>query len=307
MESGLERRFSHAERGRSGPGPLPMRPYGKGANLSIIGLGGMALAGMSQDRANRLVADALARGVNYFDVAPSYGGGSAEEMLSTALGSHRDTVFLASKTLERSAVDAHLDLERSLRRLRRGHIDLFQFHAVNKAEDVRRILAPGGAAEAVLRARDKGLVRFLGFSSHSAPVALTLLDLFAFDSILFPVKFVCYAQGNFGPQVVQKAHARGVTCLAIKSLARSPWRTGELREYPNCWYRPLDDPSLARLALRFTLSEEICALLPPGDERLVRLALDLAVDYQPITDEERQGLFEKARGLKPIMTAKKQI
>ena len=305
MESGLERRSSHAERGCSGSGPLPRRPYGKGVSLSIIGLGGMALAGMSRDHANRLVAHAIARGVNYFDVAPSYGDGSAEEMLGAALGSHRDTVFLASKTLKRSAEDARLDLEQSLRRLRRGHIDLFQFHAVNKAEDVRRILAPDGAAEAVLRARDQGLVRFLGFSSHSVPVALTLLDLFAFDSILFPVNFVCYARGNFGPQVVEKARARGVTCLAIKSLSWSPWRPGELRKYPNCWYRPLEDPAMARLALRFTLSEEICALLPPGDERLVRMALDLAEDFQPITVQERQELFEKARGMKPIMTAKK--
>jgi len=92
----------------------------------------MALAGMSRDHANRLVAHAIARGVNYFDVAPSYGDGSAEEMLGAALGSHRDTVFLASKTLKRSAEDARLDLEQSLRRLRRGHIDLFQFHAVIK-------------------------------------------------------------------------------------------------------------------------------------------------------------------------------
>ena len=149
------------------------------------------------------------------------------------------------------------------------------------------------------------MVRFLGFSSHSVPVALTLLDLFAFDSILFPVNFVCYARGNFGPQVVEKARARGVTCLAIKSLSWSPWRPGELRKYPNCWYRPLEDPAMARLALRFTLSEEICALLPPGDERLVRMALDLAEDFQPITVQERQELFEKARGMKPIMTAKK--
>jgi len=265
----------------------------------------MALAGMSQDHAIRLVADAMVRGVNYFDVAPTYGEGSAEAMLGSALGSHRDTVFLASKTLERTADKARLDLEGSLRRLRTSHIDLFQFHAVNKAEDVRRILAPGGAAEAVLRARDQGLVRFLGFSSHSVPIALTLLDLFAFDSIIFPVNFVCYARGNFGPQVVEKARACGVTCLAIKSLAQSPWRTGELREYPKCWYRPFEDPGIAKLALRFTLSEEICALLPPGDERLVRMALELAEDFQPITVQERQELFEKARGLKPIMTAKK--
>lgn len=262
----------------------------------------MVLVGMGQEQARRLVAESVERGVNYFDVAPLYGNGEGEERLGAALKPHRNRVFLACKTLERSAVGARLELDRSLRRLRSDHIDLYQFHAVNKAEEVEKIFAPGGAAETFLRAREEGLIRFLGFSSHSVPTAVTLLDRFSFDSILFPINLVCFARGNFGPQVLEKARARGVACLALKALAYTPWRKGAARNYPNCWYRPIDDPELALQALRFTLSEHVSAVLPPGDERLYRMTLELAASVSPLSAEERQSLLDGTRGVKPIMT-----
>lgn len=284
---------------------MPKRHFRPGVSLSIVGLGGMVLVGASREQANHLVADSVERGVNYFDVAPSYGEGEAEVKFGSALAPYRDRVFLACKTLDRSAAGARLQLERSLRRLRSDHVDLYQFHAVNRAEDIERILAPGGAADAFLRAREEGLVRFLGFSSHSVPASLNLLDRFSFDSILFPVNFVCYSRGKFGPQVVEKAKMGGVSCLALKALAYTPWRKGETRRYPNCWYRPIDDPVLGLQALRFSLSEDVTAVLPPGDERLYRMAVELASAVTPLTAEERRQLFERARCLRPIMTAKK--
>lgn len=286
-------------------GPVPKRDFRPGVSLSIVGLGGMVLVGTSREQASRLVADSVERGVNYFDVAPSYGEGEAEVKLGSVLAPYRERVFLACKTLERSAAGARLELERSLHRLRTDHLDLYQFHAVNKREDIERILAPGGAADAFLRAREEGLIRFLGFSSHSVPVSLSLLDRFSFDSILFPVNFVCCARGNFGPQVVKKAKVRGVSCLALKALAYTPWRKGETRPYPNCWYRPIDDPVLALQALRFSLSEDVTAVLPPGDERLYRMAVELATTVTPLSAEERRQLLERARSVRPIMTAKK--
>ena len=271
-----------------------------------MGLGGLTLVGMSQERADRLVADSVGCGVDLFDVAPSYGDGEAEEMLGRALEPYRNRIFLSCKTSERSATCARRELEQSLRRLRTDHIDLYQFHAVNRAEDAGSICAPGGAAEAFLLAREQGLVRFLGFSSHSVPVALTMLDRLSLDAVLFPVNYICYARGNFGPQVMEKAQARGVARVALKVLAQTAWRTGEIRTFPNCWYRPIEDPGLALLALRFSLSEDVCAVLPPGDERLYRMTLELAAGYSPLTAAERSRLLDGARGLKPIMTAKKR-
>lgn len=176
-----------------------------GQKLSVIGFGGIVVTETPQDEANRLVASAVARGVNYFDVAPSYG--DAEDRLGPALRPHRDGVFLACKTGMRDAVGARAELESSLAKMHTDHFDLYQLHAMTKMEDVETVLGPGGAMETFLRARDEGKVKYLGFSAHSTEAAVALLDRFPFDSVLFPLNFCTYLEGNFGPQVVEAPSA----------------------------------------------------------------------------------------------------
>jgi aryl-alcohol dehydrogenase-like predicted oxidoreductase len=280
---------------------IPKRNYREDVDLSIIGLGGMLLVGMEQDQANSIVSESFEQGVNYFDVAPFYGDGEAEEKMGIALGPHRKRVFLACKTLERTAEGSRRELEHSLKTLRTDHFDLYQFHAVTDIEEVEQVFAPGGASETFLKAREAGKVRYIGFSAHSVEAALAMLDRFRFDSVLFPVNFICYARGGFGPQVIERAGELGVTCLAIKAMAHGPWRKGEKRKYPNCWYRPIENRDLARQALRFTLSENVTAAIPPGDERLFRMALELARDLPPLGSEERAQLLDSTRGLRPLL------
>jgi len=263
-----------------------------------VGLGGVVVWGLEQEEANRLVAESVERGVNYFDVAPTYG--DAELKLGPALEPYRDDVFLACKTTRRDASGAQEELEDSLRRLRTDHLDLYQFHAVSTMEDVEQILAPGGASEVFLKAREQGKVRFLGLSAHAEEPAIALLDRFECDSVLFPVNFVCYAQGNFGPRLLQHAKEKGVARLALKALCHGAWRKGETRSYPKCWYRPVSAPSLARQALRFTLSEGVTAAIPPGDEGLYRMALRLASDLPPLSAKERREILAGTEGVEPI-------
>jgi aryl-alcohol dehydrogenase-like predicted oxidoreductase len=282
---------------------IPKRPYKPGVELSVIALGGIVVVGLEQKDANRIVSEAFERGVNYFDVAPSYGKGEAEEKLGPALAPYRQRVFLSCKTQLRDAAGARGELERSLRTLRTDHFDLYQFHAVGSMQDVERILAPGGAGELFLKAREEGKVRFLGFSAHSAEAALALMDRFRFDSILFPVNFVCYAQGNFGPQILARAKEKGMARLALKALAYTPWPKGAARaerKYPKCWYQPVDDRELAAKALRFTLSEDITAAVPPGDERLFRMALEIAAGFKPLSVAERRQLMAQTQNVEPL-------
>jgi predicted aldo/keto reductase-like oxidoreductase len=282
---------------------IPKRPYNKDVSLSVIGFGGVVVMGLDQKEADETVADAVARGVNYFDVAPSYGDGEAEEKLGPALAPYRKQVFLACKCEKRDAEGARRQLEQSLQRLRTDHFDLYQFHAVGSMKDVEQILAPGGAGELFLKAREEGKIRHLGFSAHDAAAALALMDRYRFDSVLFPVNYVNYAQGNFGPQILAKAKEKGVARLAIKAMSYTPWKEGETHTYRKCWYRPIDDPELARKALRFTLSEDVTAAIPPGDERLFRLALAAAPDLKPLTAEERRELLDSAHGVAPVFHA----
>ena len=282
---------------------LPRRRYRDGVELSIIGFGGIVVVGQEQKMADRTVADAIERGVNYFDVAPTYGDGEAEIKLGNALVPHRKNIFLACKTTERSAQGAQKELDQSLDRLHSDHLDLYQFHAVSSMKDVDQILGPGGAVETFVKARQQGKVRYLGCSAHSAEAALALMDRFQLDSILFPVNFVLYEQGKFGPQILAKAKEKGVARLALKSLAYGKWPEGARKTYPKCWYQPVDNRELAAQALRFTLSEDITAAIPPGDERLFQMALDLAPGFKPLSAAERRTLLAGTAGVEPIFRA----
>ena len=287
--------------------PLPRRPYKDGIDLSIIALGGIVVCGLSQEEASRRVAAAYDRGVNYFDCAPSYFDGEAEIKLGEALQPYRSKVFLAEKTMSRDAKGAREELERTLRRFHTDHVDLYQFHAVGSMEDVDKILAPTGAAETFFAARKEGKVRHLGFSAHDAPAALRLMDALELDSVLFPVNVNAWENGGFGPQILAKAKSKGMARLALKALAFGRWPADMKesdRKYPKCWYEPIDDREMARQALRFTLNHDITAAVPPGDERIFDLALELASMPLPqLSADELTGLKAKVSSLDPVFRA----
>jgi aryl-alcohol dehydrogenase-like predicted oxidoreductase len=285
--------------------PLPKRPLGKtGERLSIIGLGGIVVMGGTQQDANARVGEALDRGVNYFDVAPTYGRGEAEQKLGPALKPHRDRVFLACKTQKRDRAGAEAELNASLKQLQTDHFDLYQMHAIRDVEkDVKRSLAPGGAAEAFVEARKQGKVRFLGFSAHSAEAALAAIESGVFDTILYPVNFVCHQRGQFDQEVLKAAEAKGMGRLALKAMALTRWPKGSKRQdraQPKCWYQPVDDPALVALALRWTLGQGVTAALPPGDEKLFHLALNVASLEAKLAPQEVTALRTVAEKHEPI-------
>ena len=244
------------------------------------------------------MGEAVDCGVNYFDVAPSYG--NAEQRLGPALEPYRDQVFLACKTTQRSRAGAAAELRQSLRQMRTDRFDLYQLHAMTTQEDFDQATGPGGALEAFVEAREQGLVRHLGFSAHSAETALKLLDHYPFASVLFPVNWVNYFQAGFGPQVVEKARAKGAARLALKAMAWGKYPEGADKRYAKCWYDPIDEPALAELALRFALSQPITAALPPGEAVLFRQALDMAQRYTPVSEEEIAALRAQSADRLPL-------
>lgn len=291
--------------GPSNAAALPRREYGKtGVRLSIIGMGGIVVMNAEQEHANRVVAEAVERGVNYFDVAPSYG--DAELKLGPALEPYRKKVFLVGKTLERRRKGAEAELKRTLERLRTDHLDLYQLHALaDVGKDVDVIFGKGGAMEVFLEAKKSGRVRFLGFSAHSIDAALAAMDRYDFDSMLFPINFACYYRGDFGAQVIERARSKGVARLALKAMARQKWpdRDPQRKKYGKCWYQPLTDPREAGLGLRWTLSQPVTAAIPPGEESLFRMALDLAMSFKPLSAAEEAELKALAKKQNPIFPA----
>jgi aryl-alcohol dehydrogenase-like predicted oxidoreductase len=282
------------------PGKIEKRSLGRtGEMLSMIGFGGIIVMDATASEASAAVKLAIDAGINYFDVAPSYG--NAELMLGPALEPYRKGVFLACKTTERSKEGSRKELEQSLKNLRTDHFDLYQFHAVTTTEDVEKIFAAGGAMETYLEARKEGKIRFIGFSAHSVEAAMAMMDRFDFDTILFPVNYVTWNAGNFGPQVLEKAHQKNMGILALKSMAKGPLRKGdENKEYPKCWYEPLTSSDDIKMGLNFTLSHPVTAALTPGDIRLFKTALSVSGSIKPLKDDEIQKIKENGVEGQPL-------
>jgi predicted aldo/keto reductase-like oxidoreductase len=278
---------------------IPRRSLGKtGEKLSIIGFGGIMLNDYPQEYANELVAKAFDAGINYFDIAPSYG--NAQSKLGPALKTYRDQCFLACKTAERDASGAEKQLNESLSIFNTDHFDLYQLHALSSTEDVEKVFGAGGAMEVFIRAKQQGKVRFLGFSAHSVDAALLAMQKFDFDTILFPINFNCWNNGDFGPQVFETAKSKGMGILALKAMALTLLKEGEKKPYKNVWYRPVQDDELVRLALRYTLSKDITAAIPPGDAGFFWKAVEVARDFKPVTTAEIDQLGKLASGNPPL-------
>jgi aryl-alcohol dehydrogenase-like predicted oxidoreductase len=281
-------------------GMIEKRSLGKtGVMLSKIGFGGIVVRDATTEQAAERVKQAIDIGINYFDVAPSYG--NAEVMLGPALEPYRKDVFLACKTQKRTRDEARKELEQSLKNLRTDHFDLYQYHAVTNVKDVDIIFGPGGAAETFAEAKKEGKIKLIGFSAHSVEAAMALMDRFDFDTMLFPINFTTWHTGNFGPQVLARAQEKKMGILALKAMAKGPWPQGaDRKKYPKCWYEPLVTPEDIRMGLRFTLSHPVTAAVPPGDENLFKIALGLYDKIDPLKKAEVETIKQKALSGTPL-------
>ncbi len=278
---------------------IPRRTLGRtGEKLSVIGFGAIMLNDNPQDFANELVAKAYELGVNYYDVAPTYG--NAESLLGPALKPYRENCFLACKTNKRDAKGAQKELENSLRLLQTDHFDLYQLHALSAVDEVETAFGPGGAMETITKAKRDGKIKHVGFSAHDVDAALKAMEYYDFDSILFPINFASWNTGDFGPQVYAEADKRGMGILALKAMALTRLKQGEEKYYKNVWYKPILDEEVMKMALKFSLSKNITAAVPPGKNTLFLKALEFMNDYESITAEETRHLEALAQNTEPI-------
>jgi predicted aldo/keto reductase-like oxidoreductase len=268
--------FLNCESG--GSSPFPKRRLGRtGEMISMIGFGGILVKDEDQKSASNLISRAVDLGINYFDVAPSYG--NAEEILGPALKPYRKDSFLAGKTMERQKDGAERELQESLKKLHTDYFDLYQLHALTEKEDVDKVFGPKGAMELIIKAKKA--------------------EKYDFDSILFPINFVCWHQGDFGPKVVATARRKNMGILALKALALTTVEKGK-NPFDKLWYQPVQDKNLANLALRFTLSQGTTAAIPPGDVRFFWQATQIAQRFTPLNDSNNKELKKLSVGIKPL-------
>ncbi len=281
-------------------GKLEKRSLGKtGAMLSCIGFGGIIVMDATPEYASTMVKHAIDAGVNYFDVAPSYG--NAELKLGPALEPYRKDVFLSCKTTKRTKSESRAELEQSLKNLRTDHFDLYQLHAVTTLNDVKTILGKDGALETFLEAKKEGKIRHIGFSAHSVEAATALMDAFDFETIMFPFNYTTWHAGNFGPQVLEKARSKKMGIIALKAMAKGPWpKDADRGNFKKLWYEPLTSENDILTGLRFTLSHPITTAITPGNGDLFKTALSLRNEIKPLKKEEVEQIKSRAMAGSPL-------
>jgi len=255
---------------------LMKRAFGAtGFESSRVLFGAAALAAMKPARVEQTLALLEREGVNHIDTAAGYG--DSELNLAGWLAQHRSEVFLATKTAERGGSEARASLERSLTRLGVDHVDLIQLHNLVDEEGWQTAMGTGGAVEALVQARDEGLVRYIGVTGHGtfAPsMHQRSLDAFEFASVLCPYNFAMMAQPEYAADFESLAttcRERNVALQTIKSLARRRWQATDGPKFS--WYEPLTDADAIRRAVHWVLSRDDVFLNSSSDARLLEPTL----------------------------------
>lgn len=244
-----------------------------GYQISPVVYGAIIHMNETQEQADRLVGYAIERGVNYFDVAPSYG--DAQQLQGPALAPYRKNVYLACKTGKRTRDESRRELLDSLKALRTDYFDVYQLHGVTTTEDVDTIFGPDGAMETLLWARREGLVRQIGMSTHHEENALRAMDLYDFDTILFPMNWALGLVTGWGDRMAERVKKTGAGLLAMKTMVSRLWLPDEEKVYPKSWCRPIfDNDQLAIAGMKYGLAKGAATLVPPGNIDHFNFCLD---------------------------------
>ena len=266
-------------------------PFGRtGHHSSRVIFGAAALGSMRQERADAVLAVLAEFGVNHIDTAASYG--DSELRLRPWLVQHRSDVFLATKTGERTGVGAKRELELSLERLGVDHVDLIQMHNLVEVDEWEIAMGPGGALEALARARDEGLTRAIGVTGHGTRIPrmhLRSLERSDLDSVLFPYNFAMMVNPDYRADVerlLALCTERNVAVQTIKSVAQRRWRDDDTEPHRS-WYRPLPEGEALTRAVAYVLARPQLFLNSSSDARLLRpILLAASEDLKIPSDEE---------------------
>jgi len=266
--------------------------------------GAAALWEIEQKDADKIMEMVIEAGINHIDVAPSYG--QAEIRIGPWMPRERERFFLGCKTMERTKVGAWDEMGQSLKRLQTDHFDLYQMHAVTNMEELDECTMKGGALEALIEAREKGLIGHIGITGHgidSPAVYLEALKRFDFDSVLFPLNFVQMSDPEFHKnteEIIETCKAKDVGTMVIKTITKGPW--GEKEKTATTWYEPFDQLGEIQRAVNFALSHDVTGLCTAGDVTILPLALKACQNFAPMSQPQLDAMIKSAGEFEPLFS-----
>jgi hypothetical protein len=286
------------------PDAMPTRNLGKtGFQVGIFSLGGQSALEKANnfDVAVPLIEKALDLGVNYVDTSARYGGVEdrwSEQYFGEVMKTRRSEAFLATKTHDRTKDGSMKLLERSLELLKTDHIDLWQLHALSRPEQVEQVFAPGGAVEALVEAREQGIVRSLGISGHADPdVLIDAIERFPFDAVLLALNAADPFHLSFKERLLPLAVEREMGIIGMKIPARglilSSWTPPE---DPDSRFGDSVPGTLnMKEAMRYVLSLPVSTVIV-GCDSIAQLEenIDIARSFNPLNANQLAEIEQRA-------------
>ncbi|MCG8508555.1 MAG: aldo/keto reductase [Rhodospirillales bacterium] len=283
---------------------IEKRAFGRTGHMSTeVVFGSAALWSADQAEADKTLDLLFEYGINHIDTAADYA--NAETLIGPWMKKHRKEFFLATKTSQRDYAGAKESLHKSLDLLNTDHVDLFQIHALIHPDQWDQAFAPGGVLEAMIKAREEGLVKHIGVTGHGWNVAAMhrrSLEQFDFDAVLMPWNWHCAQHTTYADDFKATAaicEERNVAVQTIKSLARGPWPSKMARRRTP-WYEPLEGEDDIRTAISWVLGHPDLFLLTTADLGLLPTILRVAAERGDKPDDAAMKAFEEKAGLATI-------
>jgi predicted aldo/keto reductase-like oxidoreductase len=253
---------------------MQYRVLGKtGMEVSRISFGGIPIQQLNQEDSNKLIEKALEQGINFIDTARGYS--VSESLIGGALQGKRQQVFLATKSMARDKEGFKQDIETSLNNLKTDYIDLYQLHNITNLQEFEKVMAKGGALEALQEYRDKGVIKHIGITSHSVDIIEKALEYDVFETIQYPYNAV----ETQGSELFRKAYEKNIGIIGMK-----PFAGGAITN--------------ARAALKFILQNQHITCAIPGMCSIEQLMDNIkAIDEMPLTQAEKEALSKEASEL----------
>ena len=248
---------------------MEYRILGKtGLKISRMGFGGIPIQKIDAAGTKKLMHQLKDAGINYIDTARGYT--VSESYLGEALEGIREHFILATKSMSRDKAGMAKDIDISLSNLRTDYIDLYQIHNPSMAQ-LDTVIAPGGALEALLEAKEAGKIGHIGITAHSLDVFARALDCGWVETIMFPYNIV----ENQGEALIRKCREKNIGFVCMKPLAGGAIENG-------------------RLALRYICANEDVDVVIPGmaEEREITENIAACCDTSPLTFEEKAAINE---------------
>ncbi len=268
---------------------VPTRPFGdSGEHVSLLGLGGAHIGKPSEEEGIRIVHEAIDAGVTFLDNAWEYNERESERRMGKALAmaDYRSRAFLMTKDCAHDRIATHsmVKLEESLQLLQTDYLDLWQVHEVVWEEDPDKIFAPGGSAEAMLKAKEQGKVRFIGFTGHKHPdIHRRMLSQgFPWDAVQMPLNVLDAHYASFEREIVPLCQEQGIAVLGMKTYAG-----GHLND-TNMGISPEE-------ALRYAMNLPVATVISGMDSlEVLRKNIAVAEGFEPLSDADRDALLARS-------------